>query len=99
MVLNQGKELGRTIAKQQKQIDELKQNINPNDPAATFPLFTQERVIPAITVVARKRIYDTTSFIIDHPTLGDIDSATLNIDGGYDTGDPEDNTVIISESF
>ena len=43
MVLNQAKELGRTIAGQQKQIDGLKQEISPNDPSASFPLFTQEQ--------------------------------------------------------
>ena len=43
MVLNSAKSLGKTIAGQQQQIDSLKQEISPNDPSASFPLFTQEQ--------------------------------------------------------
>jgi hypothetical protein len=96
MVLNQAKELGRTIAGQQKQIDGLKQEISPNDPSASFPLFAQETFSVPQTVTFTKRVLSSTSFYIDHPVYGDIDSATLALDGDYDTGDPEDGTVIFS---
>ena len=48
------------------------------------------------TVTFTKRVLSSTSFYIDHPVYGDIDSATLALDGDYDTGDPEDGTVIFS---
>ena len=62
MVLNQAKELGRTIAGQQKQIDGLKQEISPNDPSASFPLFAQETFSVPQTVTFTKRVLSSTSF-------------------------------------
>ena len=38
------------------------------------------------TVYVIKQNYPTTSFIIDHPVYGDIDSSILEIDGGYASG-------------
>lgn len=71
MVLSSAKDLGRTIASQQKQIDELKQNVKPNDPNATFPLFTTERVTVTKTLeVYKKRM--TGVYIVGHPTYGVI---------------------------
>ena len=83
MVLNSGKEIGLVIANQQKEINQIKQDISPNDPSASFPLFSTETAKVTKVLKGIKKIIKTDSFVIDHVTLGDIDSATLKIDGGY----------------
>jgi len=99
MVLSSAKSLGKTIANQQKEIDGLKQQISPNDPSASFPLFSSEQIKITKNVVFKQRVLDSESFYIDHPVYGDVDSATLNLDGDYDTGNPADNTEIFSATL
>lgn len=96
MSLNPVKKLGQKLAGTEKDVNDLKSNINPDDPNASFPVFNTEEIVIEGTTEFRKRVYDSTSFIVDHPVYGDVDSSTLNIDGGYDTSDPEDDTVIFT---
>jgi len=76
MVLSNAKELGKTLAGQQRQIDELKQVVKPNDPNATFPLFTTETFKVTKTVeIYKSRM--TGVYIVGHPTYGQIGDGGL----------------------
>ena len=71
MVLNSARDLGKTIARQQKDIDQIKQDLNPNDPSASFPLFTSEQVQVTKSLEIYKRRM-TGVFIVGNATYGVI---------------------------
>ena len=78
MVLNSGKELGKTIASQQKQIDSLKQEISPNDPSASFPLFTIDSIkLEGTWEVYKRRMSGI--FIVANPIYGLVEGSAATI--------------------
>jgi len=73
MVLSSAKSLGKTIANQQKQIDNLKQEISPNDPSASFPLFTTEQIkITKSLEIYKRRM--TGVYIVGNAVYGEIEA-------------------------
>lgn len=58
----------------------------PDDENAQLGVYYSESVVVHGQVRFYKKVYPTTSFIIDHPVYGDIDSSTLALDGGYLAG-------------
>lgn len=87
MALDSVSQLGKALGESQREQENIKQNISPNDPVAQFPQLTTESLVieQCYTVIKKNNLSD--SFVIDHPTLGEIDSATLQIDGGYGEDD------------
>lgn len=99
MALNSTSKLGKAIGGMASEQDDIKQNISPDEAASDDQFVMFESLILNGTVSLTKLLYPTDSFIIDHPVYGEIDSSVLQIDGGYDTGDPEHNTVMETQSF
>jgi len=87
MALDGISKLGTALGKLSSDQSEIKQNISPDETDAIDYIVNYEEVVVEGTVIGTKRTYASDSFIIDHPVLGDIDSSTLKIDGGYDTNE------------
>lgn len=79
-------QLGQTIGDIAYQQSLIQQNISPDDPSSQFGLYASERLTAHAEVRIVKKVYDPTSFILDHPVQGYVDSPTLLIDGGYLAG-------------
>jgi len=76
-----GEKLGGLAAEQ----NVIKDNINPADPLPQLQLVSFEKVVVGGSIKVYQPAPDDDSFVIDHPVLGEIDSAVLKIDGGYKT--------------
>jgi len=61
--------------------EELKSNLVPDESIAETQIFSAEKLIISGNSRGISRLLATTSFVIDHPVYGYIDSATLAIDG------------------
>jgi len=83
MSLSDADKLAKYIADIANQQDDIKQNLNPDDPVSTLQLVSSEELEIYGNSLGIARYLASTSFVIDHPVYGDIDSATLHIDGGY----------------
>ena len=81
--MNSAKDLGRIIGKLAQDQQTLQENVYPDDPSAQLQLIQSESIAWSGTLVLTKKSYSATSFVLDHPVYCDIDSATLEIDGGY----------------
>lgn len=77
------KKLGRAIAQGTNSTDELKQEIVPDSTNQNLLLAPYDRVRVRVKATFTRKTYATDSFILDHPTLGILDSSTLKLDGGY----------------
>ena len=81
--MNAAKELGRIIGDLSRQQQKLQENVYPDDPDAELQLIQTEQ----LSVTQAGSVFglelDSTSFVLDHPVLGELDSATLELDGGY----------------
>lgn len=77
-----GKIIGNIINKQVT-TDE---NLAAQEVDSQVVIVNQEQFRLSGTLSIVKRAYATDSFILDHPVYGELDSSTLKIDGGYDTG-------------
>jgi hypothetical protein len=83
MALDSVSKLGKALGDTSKQVETIKENLNPNDPAAINTVILSDTTSISGTVTGTGKYYSSDSFIIDHVVLGDIDSSTLKIDGGY----------------
>jgi len=84
MSLNSAKQLGKTIAGISNNTETLNQNLSPEDPGASFPIFISESIqLTDRTLTVTRYNYTTTSFILDHVVYGELDSTILELDGGY----------------
>lgn len=99
MALSNTAQLGQVIGQIASEQEVIKENISPEETSGDDQFFMFENIKINVTVTATKYVYPTDSFIIDHPVYGDIDSAVLLIDGGYDTGDAENGSVLETQSF
>lgn len=84
MSLNSASQLGQTIAALMNKKDEIKRTMRPDDPYGQLELNSTASVILQGTVQFYRLQYGESSFIIDHPVYGYINSPTLRIDGGYE---------------
>ena len=82
-MINSSRKLGETLGKLSQEQSDIKSNIAANEQDANAFIFSQEQLqINGLAIAIRKN-YGDSSFIINHPTYGDIDSSTLLIDGDY----------------
>ena len=86
MSLTEESKVGAIIGKLSTNQDEIKQNLSPDQANAQEQFFMTEPVIIRGIMTANALIYSNTSFILDHPVYGELDSAVLKLDGGYDEG-------------
>ena len=60
-----------------------------------FLLSPFERVIATGVINIYRKPYPTTSFILDHPVYGELDSSILELDGGYAAGSTLMESILI----
>jgi len=83
MALDSATALGEMIGKLSADQDNIKENISPDDTETQEQVYAQEEVVSEGDIQVIRKNYADDSFVIDHPVLGYINSATLKIDGGY----------------
>ena len=83
MTLDSADEVGTFIAGLSQGQDDSNTNLPPEEVNASLFLTPLDRAQLATTVLLYIKYYDPTSFILDHPIYGILDSSTLEIDGGY----------------
>ena len=82
--MTEAQELGKMLGKLAYQQSRIQENISPDDPNGQFLLFANERLKVHGRVKYKRKHYLSDSFVPDHPVQGYLDSATYNLDGGYD---------------
>jgi len=83
--LDTTKELGRLIGSINNEQQIVKENIAADEVVDQEQLRSAESIQIPGTLIAIKWTYGTTSFILNHPVYGELDSAVLQLDGGYDS--------------
>ena len=83
MSSDSARELGRLLAGNANETQNLKEDLLPDAVDQNFLLAPTDRITLAVAVTGIQWLYPTDSFIIDHPTYGELDSSTLKLDGGY----------------
>ena len=83
MGLSNSEELGRAIATSLNNSEQIKQDAIPAEIINSMLIAPIDRLKVTLSVVGTKLSYDPTSFILDHPVYGELDSSTLELDGGY----------------
>ncbi len=84
MVIGESAEFGMMLGKLAVDQDNLNQNISPDEAEGFTQLFMAVSMELHATEIINKLTYATDSFVLDHPSLGELDSSVLKIDGGYD---------------
>jgi len=84
-------ELGRIIGGIARQQSNIQENISPDEADALLNVYNTEQLVIEVVMTVTTKCYDANTFVIDHPVYGDIDSATLLIDGGYTACPPGDS--------
>jgi len=95
VALTAAEELGRAIAGISNTQNSLKEDIVGDEIEQSILLSPIDTTQLETTVTLKKNVYPTDSFIIDHPVYGEIDSSTLEIDGGYLAG----STDIVLDTY
>lgn len=90
------KKLAGRIASLSEEQSEIKDNISPEEPGAALNLFFRNDIRVTGQVTLTKKVHSGTSFVLDHPVYGELDSAVLALDGGYDESQTE---IIETKSF
>lgn len=75
--------------------NDLSSNISPDDVYGFLNQLNTEFLEGSGSLIVTKNVYDSTSFILDHPVYGDLDSSTLSLDGGYTGG----SSVLVDTTF
>ena len=83
MPLSSSEELGKAIANNSNRISALENDAFPNDTLNSLLIAPIDSVKATIVVTGTAKYYPETSFILDHFVYGEIDSSTLQLDGGY----------------
>lgn len=78
-------QLGRVIANVANQSNDIREDALPDDVDQNLLLAPSDSLVITTVVTGTASIYPTTSFILDHAVYGDLDSSTLQLDGGYDS--------------
>lgn len=78
-------ELGMMLGKSMKEQSTIKENMNPDEFDQQLVTFNSEQLVIEVVPSAENKCYDQDIFILDHPVYGELDSATLQLDGGYTT--------------
>lgn len=83
MGLSASEELGRVIAQGINNTTQLKEDVFPSNADVAMLLAPFDKFKITLEVTGTKYTYPTDSFILDHPVYGELDSAVLQLDGGY----------------
>ena len=83
MSLEATDKLGKTLGGLNTEQDSIKENISPDESEGQDVIFAKDTFGHGVAGTITKKNYLTDVFIIDHPVYGDINSATLRIDGGW----------------
>lgn len=83
MSLDPIKKLGRAIAGISNEQVTLQQNISAEDSTGLLQLAVSEQLVMSGTIQLVAQYYASTSFILDHPVQGALDSSVYALDGGY----------------
>lgn len=94
MVLDSTKEFAGIISNLINEQQVIKNNLSSDEESAQLIIKNRSSIIVSGTVIVTQKVYDSTSFILDHPVLGELDSSTLQLDGGYSS-----STVLSSITF
>lgn len=86
-----GKELGRSLQSQNR----IQQNMSADESDAQLNIYNTEDFVIEGTLTVSSLSIATDSFVLDHPVYGELDSPTLQLDGGY-SGSP---TVLYTVDF
>lgn len=86
MVSFAAKDLGKALGSMSREQQRIQENIYPDDPDAQLLLQIPDNITLSGTIVLTRFTYASDSFVLDHPVLGVLDSATLKLDGGYVPG-------------
>jgi len=86
MSLDPVKKLAETLAQTANEQTSIKENLSADDSEALLQTQLSETVVVdgTLGLTAVKHTYALDSFVLDHPTLGDLDSSVLALDGGYE---------------
>ena len=79
-------QVGTIIAGLVNSQNNIKENALPDEITQSILLSPQDGFEFGVTVNVYTQQYATDSFILDHPVYGELDSATLQLDGGYQQG-------------
>jgi len=84
MSLDSTTKLAQTLADQTNETNDAKSNISPDDINSDLPIFDLEApIVMTGTITITAYTYGSSTFVIDHMVLGNIDSPVLNLDGTY----------------
>lgn len=89
MSLDPVKRLASTLAETANEQNEIKQNMSGDDSTGILQANLSENIVVdgTLGLTAIQHTYASDSFILDHSTLGLLDSSVLKLDGGYDPGE------------
>lgn len=99
MGLGEAEELATYIGNISSEQDNIKENAFAEEAINSFLLAPFETVKVSALLVVTKRTYGTTSFIIDHPVYGELDSSILELDGGYSGSEAQEFPATFPWSF
>ena len=85
-MLDNTSKIADVIGKISKKQDNADSNIRADDTFGVLSIFNTEFLKITGSLTLTQRNYSTTSFVLDHPIYGELDSSTLEIDGGYSEG-------------
>lgn len=83
MGLSSAEMIGKAIANSVNQSQEIKQDAIPAEIINSMLLAPIETVNVGVSAVGNFKYYGTSTFVLDHPVYGDLDSSTLHLDGTY----------------
>jgi len=79
-------EIGILIGQMSSDQATTRENLSGDEAGGQLTIFSSERIILTGDTELVSLGLGSSSFVIDHPVYGDIDSSVLHIDGGYGGG-------------
>ncbi len=89
MAVNNSQLLGERLGNLNSEQQGVKANLSPNEQDANAFIVNNEQLVIEMELTVTKKVPYSDSFILDHPVQGELDSATLKLDGGYDATQDE----------
>ena len=96
MALSKGERAGKVVTNSMRDTEFVAENISPSASDAVFFVLRDETVKVSGNVTVVKKFFEDNAFVLDHPVLGELDSATLQLDLGYDDSADE---VVVNKDF
>lgn len=83
MGLSASEQLGRVIGGLVKGQEQIHEDHVPGDVSQSLILSPLSRGGLSTSIVTRLHYIASSSFVLDHPVYGELDSSSLHLDGGY----------------